>query len=146
MKTTLLTCSLLMSMFAHARPHSLIQCAPLDGKGLSATFVFDGFDDKFSKVTVLNSNRKLFTMSGDTSRNPCLEVDMSAGADTSESMSDLIAVFTAHEMDGCRAPFNSARLGISGKHGSETMTGNLVVKHGGRFLEEKVKCLVKDVN
>jgi hypothetical protein len=131
---------------AHARPHTLIQCAPVDGAGLSATFVYDGFYDKYSRVTVLNNGSKLFTMSGDTRRNPCLEVDMSAGTDTAESYSDIIAVFAVHEMDGCRGPFNSARIGLSGKFGAEIMKGNLLVTHQGRSMEEKVKCSVKGVN
>ena len=136
---------MLLTTIAHARPHTLIQCAPVDGAGLSATFVYDGFYDKYSKVTVLNNGSKLFTMSGDTSRNPCLEVDMSAGTDTAESYSDIIAVFAVHEMDGCRGPFNSARIGLTGKFGAEIMKGNLLVTHKGRSMEEKVKCSVKDV-
>lgn len=135
----------LFAGIAHARPHTLIQCAPVDGAGLSATFVFDGFDDKYSKLTVLNNGSKLFTMSGDTRRNPCLEVDMSAGTDTAESYSDIIAVFAVHELDGCRGPFNSARIGLTGKFGAEIMKGNLLVTHKGREMEEKVKCSVKDM-
>lgn len=136
----------LFTGIAHARPHTLIQCAPVDGAGLSATFIYDGFDDKFSKVTALNNGRKLFAMSGDTRRNPCLEVDMSAGSNGEETVSDIIAVFTVHEMDGCQGPFNSARIAIAGKHGAETMKGDLSVKHNGLYMKEKVKCLVKDVN
>ncbi len=137
---------MLLTTVAHARPHTLIKCTPIDGSGLKANFVFDGFDDKYSHVTVYEKNKKLFSMSGDTSLNPCLEVDMSAGTDTAESYSDIIAIFAVHEMDGCRGPFNSARIGLSGKHGAEIMKGNLLVTHKGRSMEEKVKCSVKDVN
>lgn len=137
---------MLFTSLAHARPHTSIKCAPVDGRGLSANYVFDGFDDKYSHVTVYDDSKKLFSMKGDTSLNPCLEVDMSAGTDTAESYSDIIAVFTVHEMDGCRGPFNSARIGLSGKFGAEIMKGNLLVTHKGRSMEEKVKCSVKDVN
>ncbi len=137
---------MLLTTFAHARSHTLIQCAAVDGAGLSATFIYDGFDDKYSKVTVVNKNKKLYSMSGDTSRNSCLEVDMSAGTNGDETITDIIAVFTVHEIDGCQGPFNSTRLNIAGRHGAGMMKGDLIVKHKGRFMNEEVKCSVKDVN
>lgn len=138
-------CFFLLSTVVHARPHSSINCLPTDGKGLSANFVYDGFDDRYSFVKVFKNSKMLFSMNGDTNLNPCLEVDMSAGLDMETNMRDIIAVFSVHEMANCEGPFHSARLGVIGKN-SKNMTGNLSVRYNGRLMEEKVNCLITDHN
>lgn len=136
---------LLFTSIVHARPHSLIDCKPTEGQSLSAKFVYDYFDDKYSHVTVLKNNTKLFSLSGDTSKNPCLEVDMSAGADTAETYRDIIAVFGVHELRGCQGPFHSVALGAKGKNSSNVVTGQLTVGYLGKFESEKVRCVLVDI-
>lgn len=134
----------LISSSVFARPHTLIECSPVSGKGFSAKFKYDGFDDKYSSVTVYKNNKKVFSMNGDTKANPCLEVDMSAGTDTAESYSDLIAVFTSHDMDGCPVAPVSARLGIYGAHGSMNLKGNLAISFNRKHFDQRVKCLITE--
>ena len=137
---------LLLSSLAHARPHTLLNCAPTDGRGLSAKFNFDGFDDKYSVATVYRNGRKLFTQSGDTSLNRCLEVDMSWGSDGEEVVRDVIIVLAAHQMANCPPPFQLVRLVASGKFTESSVTGLLRIQHNNKTLEENVKCLVSDRN
>lgn len=136
----------LISTALYARPHSVIDCSPIDGKGYSAKFKFDGFDDKYSTVSVFKDNKKLFSMNGDTTSNPCLEVDMSAGSDTENNYRDIIAVFTIHDMKDCPGPIRSARLGAYGSNRSSTLKGNLAINYKGQDLEERVKCIITEKN
>lgn len=136
----------LFSSLAHARPFTAIDCSAVDRTGISVKFKFNGFDDKYSFVTVFKDNKKLFSIKGDTTSNPCLEVGMSAGAGPDDNDRDIIAIFRVHEMEGCRGPFNTATLAAHGKLPGKTMSGELTIRHKSIYTRVKVKCLVIDFN